>query len=68
MSEMILNVTGMTCQHCVSAVTKALQGVTGVESAEVSLEDKQAVVMGDADSQALVQAVKSEGYDAAVKS
>jgi copper chaperone len=65
---MILNVTGMTCQHCVSAVTKALQGVTGVESAEVSLEDKQAVVMGDADSQALVQAVKSEGYDAAVKS
>lgn len=68
MSEMILNVTGMTCQHCVSAVTKALQGVMGVESAEVSLEDKQAVVMGDADSQALVQAVKSEGYDAAVKS
>ncbi len=68
MSEMILDVTGMTCQHCVSAVTKALQGVTGVESAEVSLENKQAVVVGDADSQALVQAVKSEGYDAAVKS
>ncbi len=68
MSEMILNVTGMTCQHCVSAVTKALQGVTGVESAEVSLENKQAVVMGDADSQTLIQAVKSEGYDAAVKS
>ncbi len=68
MSEMILNVTGMTCQHCVSAVTKALQGVTGVESAEVSLENKQAVVKGAADPQALVQAVKSEGYDAAVKS
>ncbi len=68
MSEMILNVTGMTCQHCVSAVTKALQGVTGVESAEVSLENKQAVVKGDPDPHALVQAVKSEGYDADVKS
>lgn len=64
MSETILNVTGMTCQHCVAAVTRALQGVAGVESAEVSLEKKQAVVRGAADAQALIQAVKSEGYDA----
>ncbi len=68
MSETMLNVIGMTCQHCVSAVTKALKDVPGVKSAEVSLEKKQAVVQGTADPQALIQAVKSEGYDAQVRS
>ena len=68
MSETILNVTGMTCQHCVSAVTKALKSVPGVKFAEVSLEKKQAVVNGTPDPHALIQAVKSEGYDAQVRS
>ncbi len=67
MSETVLEVTGMTCGHCVAAVTKALQAVAGVESAEVSLEKKQAVVKGAADPQQLIQAVKSEGYDARVR-
>jgi len=63
-SNITLNVTGMTCQHCVAAVTKALKGVPGVESADVSLEQQQAVVTGAADSQAMIQAVKDEGYGA----
>ena len=67
MSETVLEVTGMTCGHCVAAVTKALQGVAGVESADVSLEQKQAVVKGAADPEKLVQAIKSEGYDARVR-
>ena len=64
MMETKLEVTGMTCMHCVGAVTKALQQVPGVESAEVSLEANQAVVTGDADAQALIAAVKEEGYGA----
>lgn len=68
MSELTLSVTGMTCQHCVASVTKALQSVPGVESAEVSLEQKQAVITGSADPGALVRAVKDEGYDAEPKS
>ena len=64
MSKITLNVTGMTCQHCVAAVTKALKGVPGVESAEVSLEQKQAVVTGAADVQAMIDAIKEEGYGA----
>ncbi|NEV64320.1 heavy metal transport/detoxification protein, partial [Thiorhodococcus minor] len=46
------------------AVTKALQQVPGVEQAEVSLEEKQAVVTGTADPEALVAAIKEEGYAA----
>lgn len=50
--------------HCVGAVTKALQQVPGVEQAEVSLEEKQAVVTGIADPEALLAAIKEEGYAA----
>lgn len=60
-----LNVTGMTCGHCVSAVKKALEAVPGVHSADVSLESGQATVQGDASPEALVQAVQQEGYSAA---
>ncbi|MEJ2173424.1 MAG: cation transporter [bacterium] len=62
-----LKVSGMTCNHCVSAVTKALAKVPGVESADVSLEKAQAVVKGSANAQALIAAVKEEGYDAALQ-
>jgi len=64
MSETVLKITGMTCNHCVGAVRKALQQVPGVESVDVTLEAGQAVVHGDADPAALVQAVKEEGYEA----
>jgi copper chaperone CopZ len=59
-----IKITGMTCNHCVAAVTKALQNVPGVEQAEVSLEQKQAKVTGNADTQALLAAVKDKGYEA----
>ena len=62
-----LKVTGMTCGHCVAAVTKALEGLPGVEKADVSLEKAQAIVSGDADTQAMVDAVKEEGYEAEVQ-
>jgi copper chaperone CopZ len=62
--ETKIQVTGMTCMHCVGAVTKALQAVAGVEKAEVSLDEKQAVVTGNADPDALVAAIKEEGYSA----
>jgi copper chaperone len=67
MQATTLKVTGMTCNHCVTSVTKALKKVPGVESADVSLEKAQAVVKGTADTQTLIKAVKEEGYDAAVQ-
>ena len=41
-----LKVEGMTCNHCVMAVTKALKKVPGVEKVEVSLEKGEALVEG----------------------
>jgi len=67
MEAITLKVTGMTCGHCVGTVTKALEHVSGVESAEVSLEKGQAVVTGRADPQALIDALKEEGYGAALQ-
>ncbi len=67
MQATTLKVTGMTCNHCVMAVTKALGTVPGVEAADVNLEKAQAVVKGSADVQALIAAVKDEGFDAALQ-
>lgn len=68
MNDTVLKVTGMTCGHCVMSVTKALQGVPGVEKAEVSLEKGEALVHGDAGLQAMLSAVKQAGYAAVLKS
>jgi len=67
MQATTLKVTGMTCNHCVMTVTKALSTVPGVEAADVNLEKAQAVVKGSADVQALIAAVKDEGFDAALQ-
>lgn len=39
-----LKIEGMMCQHCVAHVTKALQGVDGVQAVEVNLKKKIATV------------------------
>ena len=63
-----LEITGMTCDHCVKAVTNALKAVPGVSDAVVSLEKKQATVTADlVDLGALIAAVEEEGYTAAAR-
>ncbi|ULH17252.1 cation transporter (plasmid) [Deinococcus sp. KNUC1210] len=61
-----LEISGMTCGHCVTAVTKALKSVPGVQDAQVDLKSGTAVVQGQADPGALVSAVVEEGYSAQV--
>jgi len=65
-----LTVGGMTCDHCVGTVRGALEGVPGVESAEVDLQAGRAevVVPNDWDGASrLVQAVADAGYSAEVE-
>lgn len=59
-----LKIEGMTCSHCSSAVTKALQSVTGVQQATVDLAAGKATVQGSAGVEQLVAAVVEEGYRA----
>jgi len=62
MSQTILKVEGMTCNHCKMRAEKALQGVSGVESAKVDLAAKEVVVTGDAERASLVKAIQEAGY------
>lgn len=62
MSQTILKVEGMTCNHCKMRTEKELQGVSGVESVKVDLAAKEAVVTGDAERANLVKAIEEAGY------
>lgn len=64
MEPTILKVEGMSCQHCVASVTKALTAVPGVERAEVDLAAKTAKVWGPAAKADLVAAVDKAGFSA----
>lgn len=66
--EKILNVEGMSCNHCTATVKKALEGLDGVKEADVSLEGKNAKVELDKDvaDEALVKAVEDAGYTAKI--
>jgi copper chaperone len=60
-----LKIEGMSCEHCVQSVTKALQGVEGVSRAEVDLASGSAVVDLDAAKADIAQlrgAVDEAGY------
>lgn len=59
---MVLKIEGMMCEHCKARVEKALKAVAGVENVEISLENKTAIVTGNADLAALKQAVIDAGY------
>ena len=60
-----LRIEGMSCEHCVAAVRKALQAVPGVTGVEVDLPSGKATVTMDRERAAveqLVAAVDEEGY------
>ena len=61
-----LKVSGMSCQHCSGAVTKALEAVPGVSRVAVDLVSGLARIEGDAAPDALVRAVAEAGYEAAL--
>ena len=71
MTQVTLNVDGMTCASCVGRVERALKGVAGVQEASVNLATQQATVAGsDTDlgtwTAAAVAAVVKAGYEASV--
>ncbi|MDZ7728341.1 MAG: heavy-metal-associated domain-containing protein [Dehalococcoidia bacterium] len=62
-----LNVAGMTCDHCVRAVTNAIQEVPGVEERQWALDASKATVQHEgADMDAIFEAIREEGYEPAL--
>ena len=47
MATTTLKIQGMTCNHCVMRVAKALKSTAGVQDAQVDLQKAQAVVTYD---------------------
>jgi copper chaperone len=67
MQTVELKVQGMTCQGCVSSVTRTLSSVPGVQKVDVSLADSRATVTYDpakAGPADFKRAVENAGFDA----
>jgi len=70
MKTEVLNVNGMTCGGCTSAVTKALKATRGVSNVAVDLEQAQVSVQfdkGAASLDDLRRAITGAGYEVAAK-
>jgi copper chaperone len=68
MAKTTLKVQGMTCNHCVMRVAKALKAVPGVSDAQVDLSKAEAVITYDDAKVALDKlslAVEEAGYKVA---
>ena len=63
---MLLNVTKMSCNHCVRSVTAAVQGVEPAAQVEVNLADQTVRVQGASDVTAVARAIEEAGYDVKV--
>ena len=63
MAEINLKIDGMSCQHCVMNVKKAVDAVVGIHSSEVSVGFAK-VLYDDikTDREAIVKAVQDAGY------
>ena len=67
MSTTTYTVSGMTCDHCVRAVTEEVSKVDGVEVVDVELDSGRMVVTSDGDvtDEAIAAAVDEAGYELA---
>ena len=67
MEDTVIKVGGMSCQGCVKNITGVLTALSGVASAEVSLDAAEARVAFDPQAvsrTALVEAIEDAGFDA----
>jgi copper chaperone len=62
----VFNVQGMTCGHCVKAVTAAVQGQDAAAKVEVDLAAKQVRVQSQVGFEQILAAIRDEGYPAEV--
>ena len=67
LSDIKLQVTGMTCASCVMRVEKSIKAVPGVRGASINLATEQASVNAEpgVTADTLVAAVRKAGYDVA---
>ncbi|MFQ5587410.1 MAG: heavy-metal-associated domain-containing protein [Nitrospiria bacterium] len=66
MQKTIIDIEGMTCDHCVRAVAQVLEGIESVSDVSVSLSEKTARLTYDEGKTTLseiTQAIEAEEYE-----
>ncbi len=61
MTTILIN--GMSCQHCVASVKKALRKIPGMSNVVVNLEKGVASYDGDVNGEAVKEAIKKIGFE-----
>jgi copper chaperone len=68
MTQITLSVPDISCGHCKSSIEGALEPLEGVESAQVSIEDRNVAISYDdssVDIDAFVAVIDEQGYEVA---
>ena len=63
----VISIEGMSCENCVKHVKEALEALEGVNSAEVSLEENNAVIehSDGVNLEIFKEAIEEAGYELA---
>ena len=65
MSDLTLNIEGMSCKHCVMSVEKAIESIEGVRSSDVTVGSATVVYDESRTTRdEIVRAVQDAGYKA----
>ncbi|MEO8641659.1 cation transporter [Pseudomonas sp.] len=62
----VFNVQGMSCGHCVKAITEALQAKDPAASVRIDLAAKEVGVESALSADQVIAVITEEGYDAKV--
>jgi len=57
-----VTIQGMSCQHCVASVTKALQAIPGIGQVKVDLTKGEANYAGEIDPGVVKKAITAIGF------
>ncbi len=66
MIDVTLNVDGMSCEHCVNAITKSLLSLDGIKEVKVNLINKTVFVKYDntmISLDSIKNDIEEQGYD-----
>lgn len=58
----VLNVSGMSCGHCVRAITQAVRALDDAAEVQVDLAAAEVRVSSRLSLEQLLQAIRAEGY------
>ncbi|MDR6164200.1 cation transporter [Pseudomonas fluorescens] len=59
----VFNVQGMSCGHCVKAITQAVQAMDPAASVRVDLAAKEVGVESALNANQVIEAIREEGYE-----